>query len=311
MPVISVIATKRSPGSTSIALIISSLLKAYYEDSVFLEADPAGGDLALRFQRSSRPGLITLAAERKSITAELLNDHCQLFKSLKIIFGTQGYEQFALVDKTLKETVDCCVKGNDSLMVVDLGRWIPGIEVSKALLKASECVVLVVDNSPGGIVSARSILGSINNDFDKPNVLICSTGLQTFEISEVESFLKHDVIGVIDEPYKVSELLLEFDGSLVKIKTDQSRALSAFQEHLLLSIGKPITPEIPVSQELQHTVTQAGMGKEASFRNRFFKRGSSTFEELSTKYIDEKDFETSDGGRSEFDENELMELVEE
>ncbi len=75
MTVVVIVGTKHSPGVSTLA---GSLAYAHGGRSVIVEADPAGGDYAIRSGRPTEPGLVGLAAAaRNGLDPEILDRHLQ------------------------------------------------------------------------------------------------------------------------------------------------------------------------------------------------------------------------------------------
>ncbi len=307
---ISVIGTKGSPGVTSGTLITASILQEVYSECIVLEADPAGGDLALRFQMSLRPGLITLTAERKEITKELIRAHLQIVNSnIKAMFGTQSFEQFILVEAIVKQIVNCFLS-KENLMVIDLGRWVPCLEMTQLILEESDLVLLVVDCTPKGIVSARSILGSITS-VATPNVALFITGNQMFDVAEVQKYLNCNVIGVVEEVFKVSELLLATNSNLSRIKSDLNKSLVMYRENLYLLLDC-LSQSSSSNNQFQHDMKNLVDGnKDVLQKRRLFRRFIAEVNNDKQSVDDSSCQIVSDYQTKNQDDNDYMELVEE
>ena len=63
MTVIAVTASRTSPGATSLATGLALALSSEYERSLLIEADAAGGVLALRFDLEVTPSLTTFGSD--------------------------------------------------------------------------------------------------------------------------------------------------------------------------------------------------------------------------------------------------------
>lgn len=90
MSVIALCSLKGSPGATTAALALatSTTLRA---DTLLVEADPAGGDLAARLGFPSEPGLASLAAAgRRELDARLVEQHRQQVAGIDIVAAPVG-----------------------------------------------------------------------------------------------------------------------------------------------------------------------------------------------------------------------------
>jgi MinD-like ATPase involved in chromosome partitioning or flagellar assembly len=311
MTVVSVLSAKGCPGATSTSLTVAGLMKAKFENRTLLECDPAGGDLALRMQKSSRPGLITLAAERTEITRALIDHHSQaLSDGVNILFGTQGFEQFILVEDIISQVVTNYIE-TDDLLVVDLGRWDPHVNLTNHILESSKLILLVIDGSSEGIVSARSILSSLKTFEKKISVVI--TGTFLFDKFEVESFLKRKVVGILEEIFKISESFIADSIQSVKLKSEVNKNLINLQKEIIDLLfdseensiyGNKYKDEPSVIQDCSTS----------SFKRRFFRRLNTSDESSDVSEIvkfenfgETRDIEQSISN----EENEFLQLVEE
>jgi len=132
------VASVRSGGATTLALCLA----ACTEDAVVVEADPAGGVLALRYGLGREPGLITLASTHGP--APDLAAHCQLLPGgLATVVAPESPERAAQVlasaGRRLSATL---VAEGPRTVVVDVGRlWASS---PAAVLAAAAEVALVV-----------------------------------------------------------------------------------------------------------------------------------------------------------------------
>src|SRR5699024_12520641 len=102
MAMVTVSSVKGSPGVTTTALLIGAL---WPRPITAIEADPSGGDIALRMPDAlGQPldpgrGLVSLvAAGRRSLYAQLVHDHSQqIVGGLDVIAGVGAPEQAAAI----------------------------------------------------------------------------------------------------------------------------------------------------------------------------------------------------------------------
>ena len=73
MTLITICSAKHSPGVTTLGQAL-----ALQTGALFIEADPAGGDLAARWGVPTDPGMLTLAAaSRRGVSRDLIDRHGQ------------------------------------------------------------------------------------------------------------------------------------------------------------------------------------------------------------------------------------------
>jgi len=139
MSLLALAAAKASPGVTTTAVALAATWPA--ERQVLLvEADPGGGDLAAWFGLPVEPGLVSLAAARRS-TPPSVQGHTQpLPGGLRVLVGPPGAEQATAALGLLPADVLAGLDATDVL--ADLGRLDPG-SPALPLARAARLLVLV------------------------------------------------------------------------------------------------------------------------------------------------------------------------
>ncbi len=116
---------KGSPGVSTLALALAACWPPPMT-RLLVECDPAGGDLAVRFQLPLSPGLISLAAQaRGPANVKLLAEHAQrLPGGLRVLGAPPGTEQARAAVRTLANAggIDAT---DGAVVVVDCGRLDP------------------------------------------------------------------------------------------------------------------------------------------------------------------------------------------
>jgi MinD-like ATPase involved in chromosome partitioning or flagellar assembly len=150
MSVIALASAKGAPGVTTAAVALGAV---WPRRALVVEADPAGGDLAARFQLPSEPNLLSLGtvARRGDLAAADVWAHVQqLPRGLEVLTGVRAAEQtralgrlWALLAGALGEL--------DADALVDCGRLTPGT-VAEELLRAADLVLLVCRPTVEGVL---------------------------------------------------------------------------------------------------------------------------------------------------------------
>ncbi len=164
MSLIVVASAKGSPGATSTALRLSfelgRKLGSSYPASYLVDADPDGGDVALRLGLAAAPSVATLAlAGRHGFSEAVLVSHTQrsaLLPGVAILTGVAGRGQRSAVS-WLAQPLAEAARRTSLPIVVDAGRT-GGFESVHPLYAAADHVVLVCDESTPSVVHARSAL---------------------------------------------------------------------------------------------------------------------------------------------------------
>lgn len=166
MGLLALASAKGSPGVTTAAMLFAAL---WPRPSILIEADPAGGDVALRMPRAdgepldANPGLLNLvAAGRKSLYPELVRQHAeQIVGGLDVLTGMTTPEQASGLGQWGQlGTLFAELPGSDA--VVDLGR-IGADTPQNAILGAASAVVLLVDPVPSNVVHMRERLRKVSD----------------------------------------------------------------------------------------------------------------------------------------------------
>lgn len=161
MALLTVASVKGSPGVTTTALLIGAL---WPRPITAVEADPSGGDIALRMpDASGQPldpgrGLVSLvAAGRRSLYGQLVQDHAQqIVGGLDVIAGVGAPEQAAAIQQwTELAELLARLPGRD--VVADLGRIGAG-SPQNAFVTTAAALCVITGTVPSQIVHLRERL---------------------------------------------------------------------------------------------------------------------------------------------------------
>lgn len=127
MALISVMSAKGAPGATTTAMLLASL---WPRPTLLVDADPHGGDVALRLPRADgRPidrerGLLSLLpAARRGLLPSMVADHSQTaLGGQQVVAGLAGPEQSAAVTPLWPALADAFAQIPDADVVVDAGQ---------------------------------------------------------------------------------------------------------------------------------------------------------------------------------------------
>lgn len=162
MAVVSLLSAKGSPGVTTTALLTAAL---WPRPVLLLDADPAGGDVAVRLPADAggpldadRGMLPLLTAARRGLSpAQLLEQVQAGAGGTGVVAGLAGPEQSAAAAATwpaLAAAVGGIAGASGHDVVVDAGRTAPDA-VHLPLLRTSDVVVLVLRADVSGVLHAR------------------------------------------------------------------------------------------------------------------------------------------------------------
>lgn len=160
---VGVCSDKGSPGSTTTALVLAS---AWPGPAVVVEADPQGGDLAIRLRRHGGaalpevPTVLTVAtAARRSPPADLLNRHAhELSRDVSVIPGALVAEQAAGVAEW--EPLADALTATETPVFADFGR-LQGTSQLVAVAARADVMIVVGRNDPGSVIRLRERLARL------------------------------------------------------------------------------------------------------------------------------------------------------
>lgn len=147
MSVIAFASAKSSPGVTT-ALVALAAGWPQEREILVVEADPAGGDIAPRFDLSTDPGLVTLAAAgRRQLSPDTLWNHVQTLpgkRAAQVLVAPASAEQTqAALSAVRGRLAEVLGRLQDRDVLVDCGRLDPGSPAFE-LMGAADLAVLVV-----------------------------------------------------------------------------------------------------------------------------------------------------------------------
>lgn len=170
MALLTFASAKGSPGVTTAALLFAAL---WPRESLLVESDPSGGDIALRMPGvdgsvlDTQVGLSSLvAAGRKSLYPALVDLHSQeIVGGQKVVSGVatpeqaRGVTQWQELGRLFAE-----LPGKD--VIADLGR-IGAATPQNAMLAASSACVLFVDTVPSNVIHLRGRIARLRESFGR------------------------------------------------------------------------------------------------------------------------------------------------
>jgi hypothetical protein len=162
MSVISLVASKGSPGVTTTALLLAAV---WPRPALFAECDPSGGDIVFRLRREDGAplagdrGVVSLAtALRVPATSPALSDHVQVADGgLPVLVGVASPAHANALAASWRGLADSLAGWADGDVFVDCGR-LSGEPSTRELLRCSTRVVVLCRATPAGVAHTRSAL---------------------------------------------------------------------------------------------------------------------------------------------------------
>ncbi|PPK63362.1 chromosome partitioning protein [Actinokineospora auranticolor] len=188
---ISLLSLKGSPGVSTLATAVAARWPAPAR-TVLVEADPAGGDLTLRFSLSSTPGLVSLAAasRRAGDDPDLVWRHTQLLPGgLAVVAAPPDAEQARAALTALAPDpagglggLRAAAEQPDAVVVVDCGRLDPG-SPALPVVRACDAVVLLTGAGADDLAHLPRRLPVISRWSPHPVLLLVGDGYSTAEVA--------------------------------------------------------------------------------------------------------------------------------
>ena len=195
MTTIAVTGTKGSPGATTVALALAAVSAA--RSPLFVEADPAGGDLAARCGAALDVGLVSFAAStRRGIgrcapsTCTLRFSHPGCGRCWPRPAGIKRRSALRSIGTAFGPTL----RDEDSLVIIDAGRW-EAHSPAGAVVAAASAAILVLRPTLEGVEHARWHLRSLAAVVDRV-VAVC-IGERPYPSDEVRGALPVDELYVV------------------------------------------------------------------------------------------------------------------
>jgi hypothetical protein len=212
MAFIAFASAKGSPGVSTAVAALAATWPAD-RDLLVVEADPSGGDLVVRFDLATEPGLVTLAAAgRRELGAGTLLAHTQELPQLStdvtarrlLLAAPVAADQAGAALSSLRGSLAPTLDQVDMDVLVDCGRIDPG---SPALELASDADLLVMVARPvvAEVHHLASRLGSV-----KPQTLsVLMVGEHPYSVSEVATAVSASPLGTLAADARAATVLSE------------------------------------------------------------------------------------------------------
>jgi MinD-like ATPase involved in chromosome partitioning or flagellar assembly len=169
MALVSIVSAKGAPGATTTAMLLASL---WPRPTILVDADPSGGDVALRLPREDgRPldpqrGLLSLLpSARRGVPPELIHEHTQTaLGGQPVLAGLPGPEQSLAVAPLWPALADAFARVPGADVVVDAGQ-VHARSPHLALVHRSDLVVWVHRATPWSVLHTRRRLEALADHF--------------------------------------------------------------------------------------------------------------------------------------------------
>lgn len=211
MAVVALLSAKGSPGVTTSALLLAAL---WPRQVLLVDADPEGGDVALRLRREdgspvdrSRGLLSLLTLARRELSPSALPEHAQtLLGGTQLLAGLGGPEQAGAAGQLWHALGRCFASTRDRDLVVDCGR-VGSTSVHLPLLQQADLVLCVLRPTVSQLVQSRERLAAltpllaVGGRVPRLGVVVVAPAGARRDVAGVTTVVERDLPGV--EPYGV------------------------------------------------------------------------------------------------------------
>jgi MinD-like ATPase involved in chromosome partitioning or flagellar assembly len=217
---IALASAKGSPGVTTAVAALAATWPVD-RDLLVVEIDPAGGDLVVRFDLATEPGLVTLAAAgRRELTPETLLGHTQ---ALPAVAGEQGPSRRVLVAPVSAEQAAAslsALRGGlaraldhvDADVLVDCGRLDPASAAFEVAM-AADLLVMVARPVVAEVHHLSSRLGSIKHQA----LSLLLVGDKPYSVSEVAQTVGANPLGTLPADARAAAVLTDGHPNAVRV----------------------------------------------------------------------------------------------
>lgn len=217
-----VVGSTRSGGATTVALALAAHL-----DAVLVEADPAGGVLALRHGLGREPGLATLAGTRPPVD---LADHAQRLPSgIAAVVAPESPERAGQVLHMAGQRLASVLAGTARPVVVDAGRLLPG-SPGLGLARAAAATLVVARPMPEHLVAAAEVAGALGAT---GHLVLVGSG--RYRVHDVVRQLGCPVLAALPDDARSARSLAE--GAALAARSPLARAVASMADDLAAPAG--------------------------------------------------------------------------
>ncbi|MFC0107921.1 hypothetical protein [Kibdelosporangium aridum] len=187
---IAVCSLKGSPGVTTLATALGARWPGQ-ESPIVVEADPAGGDLMVRFRLPDTPGLVSLAAAargRGGSDPNLLTQHTQFLPGgLQVVLGPVGAEQARAALSVLTagglSPMRRAANQPGVTVIVDCGRADPD-SPAVPIIRSADAMLLVARPHDDELAHVALKVQAAQRWSSRPCFVLVGDGYSTTEVSQ-------------------------------------------------------------------------------------------------------------------------------
>ena len=220
MATIAFASAKGSPGVTTAIAALAATWPAA-RDLVVVELDPAGGDLVVRFDLATEPGLVTLAAAgRRELGPDTLLAHTQVLPAAadtvgparRVLVAPVSAEQAGASLAALRGGLSRALAGGDADVLVDCGRLDPA-SVAHEIATTADLLVMVARPVVAEVHHLSARLASVKAS----SVSLLLVGDQPYSVSEVAGAVGANALGTLPADVRAASALTDGHPNAVRL----------------------------------------------------------------------------------------------
>jgi hypothetical protein len=189
-----------APGVTSTAQLVAAGL----EGAVLVEADLAGGVMAVRHRLGREPGLTTLAAAG-SIEPDEWQDHAQSAGGVAVLVGPDSPDSAGSLWRRAGDRLAAVLEASDAWVVADVGR----LAGPTPLLGPASLLLVLVQPIAEHLVALSHRVDGLRRAVHPGTVGVVLVGDGPYGPNDVTGPLSIDVLGVLPDDRRAADLLIE------------------------------------------------------------------------------------------------------
>ncbi|MCB1283392.1 MAG: hypothetical protein R2689_05745 [Microthrixaceae bacterium] len=232
MTVITLASVRGAPGVTTISLLIAGCI----EGAALVEADLAGGVLAIRYDLGREPGLTTLAASRMGDADEWLS-HAQSAGGVPVLVGPDAPDSSeALWRGAGARLATGLCQIDAAAVVVDVGR----LGAGTPMLEVSDLLVVLVEPIAEHLVTLGHRLPTLRRAATSARIGVVLVGDGPYRAKDIAASLEVDVLGELPDDSRAASVLIDGGRSPASFaRTRLARSAAGLSADLLRVVDGP------------------------------------------------------------------------
>lgn len=250
---------KGAPGVTLTALLVAAAWPTEEgRTKAFIEADPAGGSMALRYQLSTRPGLLSLAAAAgNTLSSDSIADHTQTLPGgLPMVVAPPSPEQAGVAISSVGDQLGQWLAGGPGDYIADVGR-LSTTSQAAGFTASADAVLVVARPVADQLQPAAQRMKALSATTQVGWVLIGEKPYSAIDVGEAFGFPV--VAALSDDAKTASSITSGVDPHKLK-RSSLTRDVAAFASSLAAWMNQRRRAHNPEPVNNVHDLGSAGAG---------------------------------------------------